>query len=93
MDIKFNYSKLKGKIVEVYDTLDAFSKTIEMDRATLSSKLNNKTYFTQPQMLEMCDRLNIPINEIPVYFFTVTVEKTQHGGGDESVRETAKDDS
>ena len=47
----FDYSKLKGKIVEVFGTQSNFAKAVGMSERTLSCKLNNKIPFTQPAML------------------------------------------
>ena len=46
----FDYSKLRGKIKEVFGTQDKFAKALGISRATLSLKLNNISEFTQQEM-------------------------------------------
>lgn len=67
----FNYSKLEGKIVEVFKTRAAFAKALGIAEETLSRKLNNKSLFTHEEMCKSCELLGIEVNEIPAYFFVV----------------------
>lgn len=68
--MEYDYSKLKGKIREVYDTNAAFAKAIGMGKTTLSLKLNNKAEWTQAEMVSAMDLLNIPPTSVRTYFFT-----------------------
>ena len=70
----FDYSKLRGKIKEVYGTEGNFAKSMIMSSTTLSQKLNNAVPFTQPEINRACELLGIPIEFIPVYFFTEKVK-------------------
>lgn len=72
----FDYSKLKGKIKEVFGTQSAFAKTMGLSGVSLSSKLNGLTQFTQAEMNKACMLLEIPLNQLPVYFFTPKVKET-----------------
>lgn len=65
----FNYSKLKGRIVEVYGTQNAFAKALGITPQNLSHKLNNGVGFSQLDILKWCELLKIPIGEIEQYFF------------------------
>lgn len=71
---EFDYSKLKGKIKEVYGTQENFASAMLMSTVTLSAKLNNKTSWTQAEMNLACDLLSIPYEFIPVIFFTEKVK-------------------
>lgn len=64
-----NYAKLRGKIKEVYGIQDSFANAIGMDRSTLSLKLNGKSDWTREEIVKSCHVLNIPIVEVPAYFF------------------------
>lgn len=44
----FNYSKLRGKIREVYGTESAFAVALGMGRVSLSQRLNNAAEFSLP---------------------------------------------
>lgn len=67
--MSFEYSKLLGKIVEVYGTRRAFSKALSVTENTLSLKLSGKRSFTQPEIDKACSLLGIQSKEIPAYFF------------------------
>ena len=67
----FNYSKLRGKIKELYSTESAFAEALKMNRSTLSCKLNNQVNFDQEDIVKISKLLNIAVEEIPIYFFTI----------------------
>ncbi|MCI3860110.1 DUF739 family protein [Lactococcus garvieae] len=74
----FDYSKLRGRIKERYENEAKFSKVIDSSQASLSSKLNNKTYFKPTDILKILDVLEIPDEEVKLYFFNQKVRKTEH---------------
>ena len=69
--MKFNYSKLLGKMKECGFSQAQLAKAIGKSKATLSAKLNNHFCFTAEEMYAICAILNIPISEIGKYFFAV----------------------
>lgn len=71
----FDYSKLRGKIKEVYGTQDNFATKLGIGRVSLSKRLNNVLDFSQEEINRSCDILGINKEEIPVYFFTLKVQK------------------
>ena len=73
--MKFNYSKLRGKIREMGITQKQIAEKIGTGESTISAKLNNKCYFYQPEIAKICDILNIAYEEVGLYFFTPEVEK------------------
>ncbi len=75
--MKWEYSKLKGKIKEVYDTQEAFSRKIGLSTTSLNYKLNNQIQFRQEEIYSMINALSLEEGEIKLYFFTPLVEKTQ----------------
>jgi len=75
--VEFDYSKLRGQIKEKFSTQEEFSKVLGMDKATLSTKLNNKSEFSQYEMKVITEKLEIPKNEIQLYFFTENVEEAE----------------
>lgn len=75
----FNYSKLRGKIREKFNTQESFADAIGMSRASLSMKLNNSSEFSQYEIKKITEKLEIPVNEIQVYFFTEEVQEIQPG--------------
>ena len=69
----FDYSKLKGRIVEKFGTQAAFSKAFGMSENSFSMKMNNKSRFTTDDIVKIVAMLDIPIDEIGLYFFTPKV--------------------
>ena len=66
---KFKYNKLRGRIIEVLGSNNAFLEQIGFSKASFYSKLECKTEFTQSEISRACDILNIPYSEIHSYFF------------------------
>lgn len=69
--MKFNYSKLLGRIKEKGFTQESLAVAIGISVATMSLKLNNKAFFTQPEICKISDLLDIPVDRIGEYFFAV----------------------
>lgn len=69
--MKFNYSRLLGRMRECGFTQEKLAKAIGINKATLSAKLNNRFSFTQDEILAICKLLNISVCEIGDYFYAV----------------------
>ena len=67
----FNYSKLVGKIVEVFGTQLRFSEAMGLSERTISLKLNSKIEWKQGEIAKACDLLGIETGDIPTYFFAM----------------------
>jgi transcriptional regulator with XRE-family HTH domain len=67
--MKYNYSKLLGRIRERGLTQEQLAKAIGRNKGTISAKINNQFSFTQEEMDDICKVLNIPNEEIGEYFF------------------------
>lgn len=70
----FDYSKLSGRIKEVYKKQAVFAAAVGMSERTLSLKLNNKRWWTQLEIHNSCNVLGIDYADIPLYFFTQCVQ-------------------
>ena len=66
----YDYSKLNGKIREVYGTQRAFAEDMGIAPVTMSLKLNNKSEWTQAEMELAMELLTIPRTKVKEYFFT-----------------------
>lgn len=75
--MSYDYSKLLGKIKEIYSTQKDFAKALGINRCSLNLKVNNKAEFTQTEINKSIRLLGIDETEIPAYFFTEKIEKTQ----------------
>lgn len=67
--MKFNHSKLLGRMKECGYTQERLAKAIGINESTLNTKLNGRGYFSQPEMDSICRELGISINDIGKYFF------------------------
>lgn len=71
--MQFDYSKLLGRIKEFGYTQENLAKETGMTKVTMNLKLNNKAFFTQPEIEKICKILRITPDEIGAYFFTPKV--------------------
>ena len=67
--MKYNYSKLLGRLKECKLTQAELAEKIGKHITTLSAKLNNKNAFTSEEIDRICEVLEIPNDEIGKYFF------------------------
>ena len=64
-----SYTKLRGKIVEVFRTQAAFADALGINKATLNGKLNNRSQWTADEIAKSCDLLGIQLCDAHEYFF------------------------
>lgn len=73
----FDYSKLIGRIIEKFGSRRNFAEAIELSENSMSQKLSGKMKITTDDIKQWCkpEFLDIPCNEIGVYFFTPKVQE------------------
>lgn len=71
--MQFDYSRLLGRIKEFGYTQESLAKETGITKATMNLKLNNKAFFTQPEIEKIRKILRITRDEIGAYFFTLKV--------------------
>ena len=73
----FDYSKLTGRIIEKFGTRKAFAEAYDISENAMSQKLSNKMAITTDDIKAWCkpEFLDIPCDEIGVYFFTQKVQE------------------
>lgn len=69
--MKYDYSKLKGRIRECYATQEEFAKALGIGFSTLSLKLNNKAEWSQDEMRNALQLLNVEEKQVDTYFFHI----------------------
>lgn len=69
-NVKFNHSKLLGRMREFGFTQESLAKSIGINESTLNAKLNGKAFFSTKEIDKICELLNIPNEEIGIYFYT-----------------------
>lgn len=73
----FDYSKLKGRIVEKYSTQYAFAGKMGWSERTLSLKLNGIRAWKQPEICRALFLLELSREDINDYFFKEKVQNIQ----------------
>lgn len=72
--MSYDYSKLKGKIKEMFSTQYAFAEKMGISERTLSIKLSGKVDWKQTEILKAMDILGISKDEVEQYFFNTKVQ-------------------
>lgn len=67
MDIK--YPKLRGRIIEKYGNMKNFSERIGISETTMSLKMTGKRGFTQKNVFDWAEALDIDLSEVGDYFY------------------------
>ena len=70
----YDYSKLNGKIKEVFGTQAKFALAMGLSERSLSIKMNSLRPWKQPEIILACTLLDIPIDSIGIYFFKIKVQ-------------------
>ena len=73
----FDTSKLRGRIIEKFGSQNAFAKAAHRSISFISQYLNGKAFLDQRIIDEWAELLEIPADEIDLYFFTKTVHEME----------------
>lgn len=68
--MEFDYSKLRGRIVEKFGSIEAFSSETSITNISVSKKLNNKVPISRADMIEWSKLLEIPVEEYGLFYCT-----------------------
>lgn len=74
----FDYSKLVGRIIEMYGTRGRFATAAKCSKTYISQVLNGHRLLRQTQIRRWCDLLEIQKEDIGSYFFTLKVNEIEH---------------
>ena len=72
--MSWDYSKLRGRIIEKYGSMTKFAEAVGLSKSALSRKLNNFSSFNQEDIELFRGALEIEQSDIGTYFFTVEVQ-------------------
>ena len=72
--MSFDYSKLRGRIVEKYGSQMSFAKAMDISERTLSLKMSGKRTWKQPEIRLAIKLLGLSDDDIKDYFFTLKVQ-------------------
>lgn len=65
----YDYSKLRGKIREVFGRQEDFADALGISDSSLSAKLNNGSDWKRVEIERSCELLGIPLADAHLYFF------------------------
>ena len=74
--VLFDYSKLRGCIIEKFGAYKAFANALGITPTALSLKLCNKRYFSQDEIWRSRVLLGINPGDMASYFFACGINKT-----------------
>ena len=88
-----DFSALRQKIADKYNTECAFATQIGMNKHQLSYRFRNLTPFKVEEILKICELLDIETGDIGFYFRTPLVEKEEPIGIRKLIKQKYKSES
>lgn len=76
--MKFDYSKLRGKIIEKCGSQSMFAKEMELSERSISLKMQGKVEWKQSEIRRAVSLLGLADKDICSYFFTLKVQNIEH---------------
>lgn len=73
----FDYNKLRGRIVEIFNTQSNFACAMGWSERTLSLKMNGMRPWKQMDICKAIQLLKLTTEDIPLYFFTPKVQNIE----------------
>lgn len=73
MVLEYDYSKLKGRIVEKYGTQRAFAEALGTTQVAVSNKMNQKSGFDTKDIERWSDLLEIDRADYSLFYFAKKV--------------------
>ena len=73
----FDYSKLRGRIVEKFGSQSRFATAMGWSERTTTLKMNNARTWKQSDICKASSLLEIKYSEIPEYFFKEQVQNIE----------------
>lgn len=73
----YKTERLKSRIIEKYGDQKSFAQAAGMNKSKVCRLLKGDTEWSGAEMMKAVRLLNIPFNEIDVYFFDKAVGKSQ----------------
>lgn len=63
------YNKLRGKIIELFESQENFAKELGISKTSVSKKMNGKSGFSQKDIIKWAKLLEIDSKDYGTYFF------------------------
>lgn len=71
--MEFDFSRLKGRIIERFGSFASFAHTMGMTKPALHNRLKGFTAFRPEEIIKAAELLGICPSELHLYFFTPKV--------------------
>lgn len=75
--MRFDYSKLLGRIIEVYGNQGNFAIAMRLSERTMSLKLNNIRPWKDNEIKKAMKLLKLPESKVHLYFFKEEVQSVE----------------
>nr|DAF25852.1 MAG TPA: Protein of unknown function (DUF739) [Caudoviricetes sp.] len=75
--MRFDYSKLLGRIIEVYGNQGNFAIAMKLSERTMSLKLNNIRPWKDNEIKKAMKLLKLPESKVHLYFFKEEVQSVE----------------
>ena len=77
--MEFDFSRLRGRIVEKYGSCVAFAESFGKSSVWISNRLNNVVHWSTDEIFMVCapDKLDIPPEDIHLYFYVPKFRLTE----------------
>lgn len=85
--MSFDYSKLSGKIREIYGTQMEFAKAMNISERSISLKLRGKRAWTQTDIDGAIECLGLSEHDIPDYFFRKKIQNIEQSKENHLIKE------
>lgn len=70
MDVPYKYDKLRGRIIEKFGSQAKYAEALGVSEVTVSRKMNGNVGFSQRDMKQWGELLDISESDFGEYFFT-----------------------
>lgn len=68
---RFDTSKVRERIIELYECYENFAEIVDSPVSYVTNYLDGNTILSQPVLTSWIEALAIPDEEVDLYFFTV----------------------
>ena len=73
--MELTHSKLRGRIIEKFGSYRAFARAIGKSEQTVNTKLAGKSGFSEDNIIEWSNALDIGPEEVGTFYFTEKLSK------------------
>lgn len=76
MNKEYNYSYLRGLIIENFGTIENYAKYLNLSNPSIYARLNGEVYFKQDEIEKSIKGFKLSDTDIPTVFFNRKTKKS-----------------